>query len=330
MSAVSSRPAIPRPTVRKSSVPPPAPSGTRSIPPSSPVLQIPKAYESAPPVIRDRLPTLELADDDLVEAEPVAARPRSTPPPPPPFRSTVVPKGAAVVMPKIAALLVPDFDALPMPAAPWDAAPAPAPLLAPAAPAPVPTARLELVPASRVEVKAAPQPERVKPRLESALDPTEVLFEGMYELELVESSWQAASVCAAALARALGARAVIVHSHDLTRRELRAIGVHGEGTADLLGSSDLSDDDLVASAVICNEKPVTMRFDGELPRLAPRRLAILGAPRTLVAVPAMAWGRCVAMIEIIDADARFAGRVADAALYVAERLAAYLSGRLAA
>ena len=73
-----------------------------------------------------------------------------------------------------------------------------------------------------------------------------------------------------------------------------------------------------------------MRFDGELPRLAPRRLELLGAPRTLVAVPAMAWGRCVAMIEIIDADERFAPRVADAAGYVAERLAAYLSGRLAA
>lgn len=275
---------------------PPPPSGIRSIPPSSPALRIPKAYESAPPVIRDRLPTLELADDDLLESEPVAVRPRSTPPPPPPLRSTVVPKGHAVVVPKIAALPLPDFDALPLPAASWE----------------------------------APAAERIAPRLESVLDPTEVLFEGMYELENVDSSWQAASVCAAVLARALGARAVLVHSHDLVRRELRAIGVHGERTADLLGASELSDDDLVASAVICNEKPVTMRFDGELPRLAPRRLAILGAPRTLVAVPAMAWGRCVAIIEIIDADDRFAGRVADAALYVAERLAAYLSGRLAA
>ena len=79
----------------------------------------------------------------------------------------------------------------------------------------------------------------------------------------------------------------------------------------MLGSSDGSEDDLVASAVICNEKAVTMRFDGELPRLAPRRLGMIGAPRTLVAVPAMAWGRCVAVIEIIDADERLASRVAD-------------------
>jgi len=36
------------------------------------------------------------------------------------------------------------------------------------------------------------------------------------------------------------------------------------------------------------------------------------------------------MIEVIDADDRYASRVNDAAGYVAERLAAYLSGRLAA
>jgi hypothetical protein len=172
--------------------------------------------------------------------------------------------------------------------------------------------------------------EQVKPRFESMLDPSEALFDGMYELNYADSQWQAARLCASALGRALGARTVIIHAHDLATRELRAIGVHGEGEFDVLGSSDPSEDDLVASAVICNEKPVTMRFDGELPRLAPKRLGMIGAPRTLVAVPAMAWGRCVAVIEIIDADERFASRVADSAAYVAERLAAFLSDRAAA
>jgi hypothetical protein len=162
------------------------------------------------------------------------------------------------------------------------------------------------------------------------LDPSEALFDGMYDLVYADSHWQAARLCASALGRALGARSVIVHAHDLVTRELRAIGVHGDGEFDVLGSSDLSEDDLVASAVICNQKAVTMRFDGELPRLAPRRLGMIGAPRTLVAVPAMAWGRCVAVIEIIDADERLASRVADSAAYVAERLAAFLSDRVAA
>ena len=280
MSAVSTRSVVPRPAVRKS-VAPPSPPSSRAVPQLSLGRGIPNAHESSPPIIRDRLPTLELADEDLVEAQPVAVASRSAPPPPPPpsVRSAIVQK-------------------------------------------------LSPVPAALLEQMGNTGP--LEPRLGSALDPTEILFEGMYELELVDGSWQAASVCAAALARALGARAVLVHSHDLSRRELRTIGVHGDRTADLLGSTDLSDDDIVASAVFCNEKAVTMRFEGELPRLAPLRLAILGAPRTLVAVPAMAWGRCVGMIEIVDPDERFAGRVADAALYVAERFAAFLSGRLAA
>ena len=130
MSAPTSRPPVPRPAVRKTA-PPPA-------------IEIPQAYAEAPPVIRDRLPTLELADDDLVLEAPVAAR-RSTPPPPPPSRSTVVPKLEGVVVPKIA--------------------PMPVPKIAAVAEAPESSVHL-------------------KPRLPSMLDPSEALFDGMYELEL--------------------------------------------------------------------------------------------------------------------------------------------------
>jgi hypothetical protein len=259
---------------------------------SAPPVAIPKAYAEAPPVIRDRMPTLELADDDLVEAPPVAAR-RSTPPPPPPTRSTVVPKLEGAVVPKIAPMHVPKIAAVAEAAAPESSV-------------------------------------QLKPRLESMLDPSEALFDGMYDLNYADSLWQAARLCATALGRALRARSVIVHAHDLSTHELRAVGVHGDGEFDLLGSTDGSEDDLVASAVICNEKAVTMRFDGELPRLAPRRLEMIGAPRTLVAVPAMAWGRCVAVIEIIDADVGLESRVADSAAYVASRLAEFMSEQAAA
>jgi hypothetical protein len=292
MSAPTSRPSVPRPTVRKSA-PPPSPVAEVASVSSLPPTELPKAYAEAPPVIRDRLPTLELAEDDLVVEETPATARRSTPPPPPPSRSTVVPKLEGIVVPKIA--------------------PMPVPVIAAVAAEPAPESSVQ-----------------VKPRLESMLDPSEALFDGMYDLNYADSIWQAARLCATALGRALRARSVIVHAHDLSTRELRAIGVHGEGEFDLLGSSDGSDDDLVASAVICNEKAVTMRFDGELPRRAPRRLGMIGAPRTLVAVPAMAWGRCVAVIEIIDADERLASRVADSAAYVAERLAEFMSQQAAA
>jgi hypothetical protein len=193
--------------------------------------------------------------------------------------------------------------------------------------APMPVPKIAAIAANVAAPESCVQ---LRPRLETMSDPSEALFDGMYDLNYADSIWQAARLCATALGRALGARSVIVHAHDLTTRELRAIGVHGDGEFDVLGSSDGSEDDLIASAVICNEKAVTMRFDGELPRLAPRRLEMIGAPRTLVAVPAMAWGRCVAVIEIIDADERLARRVADSAAYVAERLAEFMSEQAAA
>ena len=287
-----------------------------SAPSSRPPVPRPTARKTAPPpavvipavVIGERVAeTFELADDDLVEDAPVAVL-RSLPPPPSPSRSTVVPKVAGAILAKIAPMPVPQIALEPVPKRHVQLEPAPVQTFAP--------------------VKAI---ETARPKLESMLDPSEALFDGMYDLVYADSPWQAARLCASALGRALGARSVIVHAHDLVTHELRAIGVHGDGEFDVLGSTDASEDDLVASAVICNEKPVTMRFDGELPRLAPRRLGMIGgAPRTLVAVPAMAWGRCVAVIEIIDADERFAGRVADSAAYVAERLAAFLSGRAAA
>lgn len=140
---------------------------------------------------------------------------------------------------------------------------------------------------------------------------------------------EAAEMCAETLAKALGARTVVIHAHDLRSRELRAIGAHGDGDFDIIGSAEPSDDDLVASAVICNQKSITMKFDGELPRLAPKRLHAVGAPRTVVAAPAMSWGRCLAIIEVIDADERYAGRVADSAAYVADHLAQFLSAHAA-
>ena len=285
------KPAVPRPSVRRARAP----------------LAAVKDYASEPPVIRERSAMLELADDDLVEEAP-----RSTPPPPP--SSRIVPKPIVMLAMPPVPVEEPATLAAPMFEAPLATLPPPAPL--------------PVIEAPRAD---APAPPLAAPRkLESFVEPTEVLFEGMWELEGVSSAWQAASICASALGRALGARAVLVHTHDLASRELRAVGVHGDDAFDVLGSSDLSDDDLVASAAICNQKPVTMRFDGELPRIAPRRLEILGAPRILVAVPALSWGRCVAMIEVVDADERYASRVIDAATYVAERLAVVLAGRLAA
>jgi hypothetical protein len=296
----SSRPPVPRPVLRASSAPPPAtapaPDSTEKepIPDSTPkqLVAIPKAYASEPPVIRERGSTAELDDDDIMEAAPVSTiRRRSTPPPPPLRKGSTLPASAQPAR-ELPSTIPPSPDS-----------------------------------SGCVAKAVIPPPPAVPSDL---LDPAEVLFEGIYELDFVDTAWQAAGVCATALAKALGAKAVVIHTHDLETRQLKAVGTQGEGSFDVLGASEQADDDFVASTVICNGKPLTMRFDGELPKLAPRRLALMGAARTLVAVPAIAWGRCVAVIEVVDADERFADRTADSAAYVAERLAEFLSERAAA
>jgi hypothetical protein len=206
----------------------------------------------------------------------------------------------------------PAFHAMPPPASAPPASASPAP--APPAPAPPPS--------------ASP----ARPRFESAAaaDPTDLLFDLLSELELVATATNAATVCAEALARALAARAVLVHMHDAEDGALRVIGAHGPQTTALVHTTEVVDDDLVASPVSMNAKAVTMTFDGELPRSAPRRLRVVGVDRNVVAVPAMVWNRFVAMIEVIDPGEHLAPRAADAASYVAKRLAEYLADRAAA
>jgi hypothetical protein len=177
---------------------------------------------------------------------------------------------------------------------------------------------------ANMEPVVVPPPPAV-PKISSAPDPTDILFDAVYELNFASSTWEAAGMCAETLARALNARTVVIHAHDLEGREIKAIGASGDGDFEIMGTSESAEDDLVASAVICNQKSVTMKFDGDLPRMAPSRLHSVGAPRSVVAVPAMAWGRCLAIIEVIDADERYDGRVADSAAYVAERFAEFLA-----
>lgn len=328
MSASPSRPPVPRPTTRPqaSSAPPPPVESRPSSTPSVPVATA-QAYSVTPPVIRERAPTLRLEEDDIVEAEPAGDAPRATrssappplparasqPPPAPKSRPAPPSSRASSRVPappqsevRVTGTKVPSSSHVVIPPAP----PVPAEL----APAPVP---------AQVPVAVAPPVDPARPS--SLLDPTDVLFDSIYDLQFAETAWQAASVCASALASALRARAVVVHAHDIERRELRTIAAHGSGGADVLGSAEACDDDLVASAVLSNGKALTMRFDGELPRIAPKRLSVVGAKRSLVAVPALSWGRCIAVIEVVDADERLAQRVQDATAYVADHLASFLA-----
>jgi hypothetical protein len=113
---------------------------------------------------------------------------------------------------------------------------------------------------------------------------------------------QAARICAAVLAGALRARAVIIHAYDSRSGTLRVIAADGVGAPQLLGTTYDADDDFVASTVLTNGNPMTLRFDGELPRSAPRRLHQIGAARSIHAVPVSTPRGVVAILEVVDAD----------------------------
>jgi hypothetical protein len=285
--SASVRPAIPRPTIAKASAP--------------------------PPPVRERAATLDLEDDDIVgiAVAPIVQTKSSAPPPPPSSKArSVPPPPPSHVAVKPSFVPPPPVSIAPPSYVPPSIAPRSIPAPIGAAPMAMPS----LPP-------PAPMPQEL--RL-SITDPTDIVFDGMYGLTFARSAGEAAEMCAETLAKALGARAVVIHRHDLRSHELRAIGAHGDGDFDIIGSAETSEDDLVASAVICNQRSVTMKFDGELPSLAPKRLHHVGSPRTVVAAPAMSWGRCLAIVEVIDADERYAARVADSATYVAEQLAQFL------
>jgi len=249
--------------------------------------------------VRERLATLPLDDTDIVGVVPARL---SVPPPPP---SHVAPVGSRASMPPPQALTPPKVPTLEIDAG-WDDDVSPA----------------------AVSIPPPAPPKARTPRVTMS-DPTDILFDGIYGLTFARGAAEAAEMCAQTLAKALAARSVVIHTHDLSTGELRAIGAHGDGDFEILGSAEASEDDLVASAVLCNGKSVTMTFDGELPRMAPKRLRAVGAPRKVVAAPAIAWGRCLAIVEVIDAAEAYEARVADAATYVADHLAQFLSARAA-
>jgi hypothetical protein len=157
-------------------------------------------------------------------------------------------------------------------------------------------------------------------------DPADVLFDAIDELPLAKSVREAAEICAAALAKALSARAVIVHQHHLVRGELRAIAVHGWRAADLVGSCERANGTSPAARAVREQAQVVTRVD-EAPSIMPPRFVIVGAKSSVLATPVVSWGRCIALIEVVDADERWVHLGPAAATYVAKRLAEFVSGR---
>jgi len=203
--------------------PPPGPGTVRPPPPS--ITRVHDSYSTRPPAIRERLPTLELVEDDIIEAVPAPVASLST--------------------------------SLPV--------------------------------------------------------------------TLAGTAWQAARACATALRQALEARAVAIHALSPWTDEFRIIGAQGPATDHLLGSVVATDEDIVTSALCANGKPWTLGL-GDCPsRIRPDRVDVVGATRSLVAVPILVDGRCIGIIEVFDVNPKWARDAIDACTFAGERLAEQLA-----
>lgn len=146
------------------------------------------------------------------------------------------------------------------------------------------------------------------------------LREDVGDLEILGNTWQAAAFSAAVLLKTLHARAVIIHAIHEPNAELRIIGVKGAETSELLGEITALDDDFVGSTVASNGRPLTMKLEGELPRVLPMRFRTVRASSSLVAAPIIEAGRCVGLIEVIDVHASNGAIATEACELVAKRL----------
>jgi hypothetical protein len=176
-----------------------------------------------------------------------------------------------------------------------------------------------------VSIEELPESDLLEAPEPAAPDPMARIREDIGDLELFGTAWKAAAFSASVLSKSLRARAVIIHAVDAPTSELRIVAVKGASTSDLLGETAAVDDDFVGSTVTSNGRPLKMTFDRELPRVLPSRFATVRAQRSLVAVPLIASGRCVGLIEVVDVAASAEAIVTEACALVADRLLSLFS-----
>lgn len=253
--------------------------------------------------IREKLATIDLEDDDLEDLEQIRPpRPVILAPPVMP-----APRPAPVPITSVAPV-TPVTSIAPVAAIPPPVASFEPPVAAPVV-EPVVEHVVEQAPAARISV----------------LDPMDLLFDAMYELNFFETSVEGASYCLASLLRALPSRAGLVHLLDPETRELVTVYAQG-ANAEHLVLGRISDDDWLVSAAICKHRPLIMNYDGDVSSRPLERHAFFGEPRSVIVAPVITWGRCLAVIELVDpADGSvFDVRAENALAYVCDRYAEFV------
>jgi hypothetical protein len=170
--------------------------------------------------------------------------------------------------------------------------------------------------ATLVDVVAPP------PSSRTSTDASAAITLGRARVEQAKTRAEAARVCAAVVCEALRARAVLVLVANRDKTKLRIVGVAGASASDFLGET-ISSDDFVSSAVLDGQRTVVLSVHDETPG-ASADVRERDERSSLIAVPILADGRCVGVIEVVDAathDGAVVGAVEHLARFVARFLA---------
>ena len=272
-------------------VAPPLPPQARvtSVAPPAPVAVGPVAPAEIPePPPSNRIPSMAISTRDVIEH----VQRISSPPSPP---ASIAP--ASIAREPIAFVPPTPPQTLLAPVAPFAS-------FAAAAPAPAPTPRLSMT------------------------DPTDVLFDAMYDLGLFETAVEGASYCLASLLRALPSRAGMIHLYDTETREFVTVYAQGPSSDELLMNRH-SDEDWLISAAICKHKPLVMSYGDEVGGRPLDRHAKFGAIKSVLVAPVFSWGRCLGVIELVDPTdgSPFDVRSQNAIAYAADRYGEFLGER---
>jgi hypothetical protein len=170
----------------------------------------------------------------------------------------------------------------------------------------------------------APAPAPAQPAAASADDPSEELFQAMFELTGMESASEGATYCLEAALHAIPCLAGIVHLRNPATREMTVVHAKGPRAEQLLQTRTKGD--ALVDRAARTGKPMLVTY-GDAPgaekTMSPRHR--LFDPWSVVLVPVVHGGQLFGLLEMIDPVKGFDDDVQSALAYVAVRLGGFLA-----
>lgn len=179
------------------------------------------------------------------------------------------------------------------------------------------------LPSVRIEIREAD----IETIEERRVDPIDVLFDVMEDLEAAETAVEAGAVCLASLVRAIPSRGGIVHLYDGNAHDLVAVYAIGRRSERLI-LTRVDESDLLIGAALRKHEPMVMSYGkgGTAPRPLDRHF-LLDAKKDVIVCPILDGSRFLGALELVDSKRSegFDKASEHAMQYVADRYAGFLA-----